>query len=191
LTDHLRARRPAMVLRLVLAVLVVVPFISAAIIGVESGRKWRADRGVGALILLDAESQPRFKIERTLCWNADIVLQQAPLLRASSLSTFAGGMSAIPRQAMVYAAPPPVFRELLERRPADRAALQRLWDVYVVGSDLRRAFTVGSPSMATDLIRWAAEAARGQHYLSPQLAEFAVEYEGLRDELGRAAGKGP
>ncbi len=187
LTEKARFRRGVTGLRALVAALIVVPFISSAIIGLKTGRNWRLDRGVGAMILLNVDSEPRFKIERTICWSADIVLQQTPQLRALSLSTFARGDSAIPRQAADFRTPPPGFRSLLERRPNEQEALEQLWHAYVVGPDLRRAFPLSSPSMAADLVRWAAESAGGDHYLAPHLVAFAADYERLRNELAADA----
>lgn len=188
LTTNMASESRATAVRALLVALVVAPFVSAAISGLETGRQWREDRGIGAQILLDAENQARFKIERTLCWDAEIVLKQVPYLRSQALSTFAGGINAIPRAAARYAAPPATFLALFDRWPEERAALQRLWDVYVVGPDLRRAFPVDSASMPADLVGWAAGAARGEHYLAPRLAEFASQYERIRERLSHGPG---
>jgi hypothetical protein len=190
-TENERGRPAFAAARMVIVSLVVIAFVSAAIFGLKTGRAWRVDRGVGALILLNAESEPRFKIERTICWSAEIVLRQVPWLRSASLSTFGQGSDAIPRQAAVYARPTTSYQRLLDNRPEDRKALIRLWDVYVVGPDLRRAFPPTSPTMPTDLIRWAADSARGQHYLSRQLLDFAQDYERLRKELASASATRP
>lgn len=129
-----------------------------------------------------AEQMQRFKIERAPCWNADIVWQPLPKLRARSLSAFAGG-PAVPQEAAIYAAPSAAFTRLIESRPPDRKAIERRWDVYVVGSDLRLAYPSCSPTIAPDLIRWSAEPTRGERHLATHLLDFAADYERIRADF--------
>ena len=104
------------------------------------------------------------------------------MLQSRALSTFADGAAAIPARSAAYVTPPPHFRDLIARNELDRPALQRLWIVYVTGPELRDRFPVGSPSLAADLINyWAADSARGQHYLAKHLAKYADDHVRLRD----------
>ena len=170
-----------------MVILIAATFITSALRAIEVGRNWRLERGLGAMILLNFENEPRFKIERTLCWTADIVLKQVPVLKAHALSTFREGKSAIPQESAVYAEPPSILQELIESRPEDVQALHRLWDVYVVAWDLRGLFPIESPTLAHDLIRWAAASAQGGHFLATHLAEYADNYGRISADLDAGA----
>jgi hypothetical protein len=152
---------------------------------VQGGRDWRVEKGIGAMILLNAEREPRFKIERTLCWSADIVLEQARKLKSRSLSVFAAGSDAIPKEAMIYSSLPASLRMLQESHPAERTALQRLWDDYVTRPDLHVRIPVTSPMFAIDLIGWAAAFARSGNESASPLAEHAAAFARLDAEAGR------
>jgi hypothetical protein len=190
-SEATRMQRRVAVWRALLAALMLALFVSSTAISLKTARGWRLDRGIGAMVLLNFDREPDLKIARSIHFDHELVRQQAARLRAHSLSTFADGASAIPPQAALYAKPPQSLIELWQRRPEDGAALQRLWEVYVVGGDLRQAFPMYGPRFPADLIGWAARSARGRHYLAPYLAQFAERYESMRDDLAASAATAP
>lgn len=166
------------------AVVVAFSTVGAAYFALVHGHAWRTERGIGALVLLNVPNESAFRIERTLYVNATLVAAQVDFLNSTAQATFAEPAGAVPSSARVYSKPPPAYQRVIDNNPADREALLRLWQSYVVATDVRNAFPVSSAAFPAKLVRWASGAARdGGHYLSPQLEEFASQYERLRKSL--------
>lgn len=163
---------------------VVVIAVISTYSGLVRGYQWKTEQGIAAMILRDYQHVPDFQLERMLYGNAAFVRRNADFLRTHSLSVFAAGESAVPPEVQAYQAPPVSLLSVMERYPDDRAALQRLWEVYCVGADLRDAFDVSSNEFGRNLIRWAYGATRdGGHYLSVYLRDYSAQYSRLWEQM--------
>lgn len=170
--------------RNLLLALIVIATVSSTYTGIVAGIQWRTEQGIAAVILRDYQSAEDFELQRLLFGDADLVRRNADFMHTHALGLF-GDPQAVPADiARGYGAMPASMTKVAIRYPEARPALDRLWRVYRVGSDLRSAFDPSSENFAHDLIKWASGAsADGSHYLSAYLTEFSVQYSTLRQAL--------
>ena len=145
--------------------------------GIVGANKWRLEQNLALAAMRSFEKSSDVQLERLLFGNAELVRKEAAFLKARAFSGFAPGTD-ITADAIAYVQMPASMRDLIERFPEQRRALSILWDVYVVGPDLRSAFDVLAPDFAVRLTLWAAAAARqGDHYLSRFLQPVTSDLE--------------
>ncbi len=152
--------------------------------GVARGREWRFAQALNAVEVLHYQSEPRFKIERTVFGSYDFVAAQAEFLNSRYLNVFQAGGISLPLEILDLARPPESYLDIEKANPGDKEALERLWDVYTIAPDLQKAFRVRTASFSYDLIRWASgEAKEKGYYLQDQLNPYGKQFVLLFNQI--------
>lgn len=141
------------------------------------GIAWRSDQGMNAALLLKYREEPDFVLARTLFGDPAMVRRNAEFLEAQKLGAFKDA-DAVPEAVKSYTNLPKSMQSMIVRHPEQQKAIERAWQVYEIGSDLRRAFNPISEQFAHNLLDWCANTSQtsSSHYLSQYLTPFAADY---------------
>ncbi len=150
--------------------------------GILNGRAYRFQRYLGVVTLLDYPHESYAKIKFLLTDTNDlpVFVERASFLKQNRWSVFHQGQGDIPADVRQRIRPPASYVAFEDENAGYREALEQLWDVYLMGVDLQRAFDPAAPSFTHDLVLWAAAEAKAKnHYLRPFLDKYGAQYIAL------------
>jgi hypothetical protein len=150
--------------------------------GILNGRVYRFQRYLSAVTLLDYPHESSTKIKYFLTDTDDLpgFVEKASFLKQNRLNVFHQGQGDIPADVREQSHPPASYVTFENEHADYRQALEQLWDVYLMGDDLQRAFDPATPSFTHDLVLWAAgEAREKNHYLHRFLDKYGTQYIAL------------
>jgi hypothetical protein len=150
--------------------------------GILNGRAYRFQRYLGVVTLLDYPRESFAKINFLLTDSDDLpaFVEKASFLKRNRWSVFYQGQGDVPVDVRERIHPPAAYVAFEDENAEYREALEQLWDVYLMGVDLQRAFHPAASSFTHDLVRWAAGEVREKNsYLHRYLDKYAMQYIAL------------
>lgn len=152
--------------------------------GIRNGRFYRFQRYLSVATLLDYPHESTTKLTWFLTnSNLPALLEDASFLKQNRLSVFHQGQGDVPVDVQERMRPPASYLAFEDEHADYREALEQLFDVYLMGDDLQRAFDPAASSFTHDLVLWAGGEARAKnHYLHPFLDKYGTQYIALMPE---------
>jgi hypothetical protein len=156
--------------------IIVIATFASTYDAVLHGIDWRESQGIAAEALLGYKGQSDLLLTNLVYGDAVLVKRLAEFMETNQLGVF-GDPKAIPHSVELFMHAPESIENLIAIHQDQQNAIQRAWQVYLIGNDLRRAFNPLSKNFAFTLIQWCYSASKNNdHYLSEYLHQYAADY---------------